>query len=67
MHRKKLDSRIHHATLDGAAGWPLATYTQAQLKRGTLGFLQADHGQVHRSRSCTPDPACKILTQCSRV
>jgi hypothetical protein len=67
MHREKVRYREFITLLGGAAGWPLATYTQAQLKRGTLGFLQADHGQVHRSRSCTPDPACKILTQCSRV
>jgi hypothetical protein len=48
----------------GAAGSPLAAYTQAQLRRGRLVFLQTDHGQMHRSRS---DPACKVLTQCSRV
>lgn len=64
MHREKLRCHEFITLLGGAAGSPLAAYTQAQLRRGRLVFLQADHGQVHRSRS---DPACKVLTHCSRV
>jgi hypothetical protein len=43
MHREKLRCREFITLLGGAAGSPLAAYTQAQLRRGRLVFLQADH------------------------
>ena len=67
MHREKVRRHEFITLLDGAVGWPLAAYTLAQLRRGPLAFLQADRGQLHRSRSPTPDHACKVLTHSSRV
>jgi len=65
MHPEKVRRHEFITLLDGAAGWPLAAYTPAELRRGPLAFLQADDGQVQRVDPVRPNRACKVLTQFS--